>query len=242
MERVDLNLAHFNRQGAQTTYLSAKSENEYDKGEATSDYLGFFGFGSGTDTGKSCPEVLKGYINFDFSCLDDGASTVYAEFISVLQDLKRIGITPDFSDVRKFVREIYRSSTAPVSNLPDLIDTALHSVRTNAFKSNPSAPVYPVMITFSIRNGRRFLSFGIHEFDTAYQDIVKMFHAYPHEIWKEGKVPGFNWDFFTQLGARQHSISLLKAMKRQRFVTNWDETESVINKTIDGLDLFYTEI
>ena len=238
MKTVDLSIVHFSQQGFRSSYAFAiPPEGSYfDIGEHTSDFLGYFGFGSGRNQGSGYPKLLDSYVNFEFSCIDDDPGAIYPEFIAVLQDLSRLGITPDINGVKEFVKEIFRVSGVFSDTLDGAIETALSYITKDA------GTVYPVLVTFSIRNGARFLSFGVRNYDGATYRIRNRFAAYPHLIWTNGDMPFANWKYYTQLGGYDHTKSILSTMRRHKFVDDWEEMNTVLTKSIESVNRFYSKI
>lgn len=248
MKRVDLNLAYFSHQGFRTTFLSALGSEPFRVSEPTSDFLAFFGFGSGLGFGveekSGSPDFLDDFVNFELPCVDqEGVTvfTVYQTLVEVLRGLRSAGVVVDAQSIKHIVTEIFRQEPVSWHSLQELIQASV----TAHSPPLPNAVEARGMVTFSVKNGVRYLSFGIHAHDSALDMRERLRHVYfaeyPHPIWVRD-APGFNWDYYTQLGGYEHAVSILKTMLRHKFVTDWDECSEILNKTIAALDRFYSAV
>jgi hypothetical protein len=205
---------------------------EFKVGEPTFDYLAFFGFGSGRFLGPEPPSYLKPFINFDFPSVDDDDYDVfglYRAFIQKLIDLKALGVYPDFHGIKEFIVEIFRllDTDTPLS-MQSFFDIALavYDIELENYRYNT-----PGLVTYSIYEGKRHLSFGVHTVGTLVKENQK-------DVWLE--VPhGFNWDYYSQLGESQHAVWMLKTMIRHPFVSDWEPCKQALEKMIRALEIFF---
>jgi hypothetical protein len=232
MERVDLNYVRLSHQGFRDSFISATGDVAFELGEPTSDYLAFFGFGSGRFQGPNPPAYLKTFINFDFPSVDDDdydVFSLYRAFIKKLIDLKALGVYPDFQGIKEFIVEIFRllDTTAPLS-MESFFDIAraVYDSDLKAYDYNTQA-----LVAFSVYEGKRHLSFGVNF-------VGSLTDHHKKDTWIE--VPhGFNWNYYSQLGESQHAIWLLKAMLRHKFVSDWVPCEQALKKMIRALEIFF---
>lgn len=244
MELVDLTYVNTSIHADSRSFMSAASTtgDVFILGEHTSDFLSYFGFGSGDEFVPNIPLSLEHFVMFDFPCPDEIADPMEDYCPSKMSFIKGMAnvqetlsfiykacssnyISLEQQGLKHFVTKMFHLMEVPVSF--DLIDRIV-----SQFPEIPGTPK-PVMTVIVIHNGKRFIYLGVPPIDLTQEQVDR------YSVWRDGNIPNFNHAYFTQLGDFNHTNSILHSMLRHKFVDNWEPCKKVLEKTIKSLPLVH---
>lgn len=249
MQNVDLSFSCFMGSDFRETYLFAHFPDGGDwvVGEPTSDFLGFFGFGSGNYRVKygDPPDWAKEFQCFEFPSYDalfrertdmpimkaqGEIMLMYLEMLSTLlrwyKDVHHILI--EIGEIRSFLRRI---QSAIGSNFSDSIFESVILEFTKLLHSN--SPLYRVgrgLVEYGIKpNGDGYLAFG----------GPKVGEDSPHPELRSFSVcdlKRYDFTHSTQLGWIDHMKGILNTLKRHHFTKTVNEQQEMLDNILSKVD------
>lgn len=243
---IELTLASFNASDVRETYLFAHFLGDHEKtvGEPTSDYLCFFGFGSGINglPEGHPPAWANDYLCFEFPSYETmlqerrslpavkAQGQVMSDYIEMLSNVLRWykdkhHIVLEIGEIRSFLRRV---QTAIGSKFSDSIMDGIVREFGELMRSN--SPMYRprnAMVVYGVKaDGTGYLALGGPnvEVDSSLDPRLKAFRVYDH--------PDYHWTLSTQLGGTQHSIGILEAMRRHHFTLTKEKQDSMISNIL----------
>lgn len=218
-----LTFARIVKGGVAENYLFAHMAEPMRRGERTSDFLAFFGFGSGNYNGHIVGKELEGNIMLLFPVEDN-----YTRDTSLLQHLfdtlgHEFYIEP--ADIQKgylFLAAAHgKHYTKNLSLIESIgVDTKQH--------------IHPMFAYGAHQDGSRFFGVGLHSALAEHEYIrsfIKHFHikAYPIQDF-----PYFDWGTWTGLANSQHARGVYGAMRNLHFMASSHEEQNNIIAKIEA--------
>lgn len=246
MQNVDLSFSCFMGSDFRETYLFAHFPDGGDLiiGEPTSDYLGFFGFGSGIyglHRGQP-PKWASEYVCFEFPSYDElfreraemplmkaqgEIMFLYIEMLSsILTWYKNYhNILIEIGEVRSFLRRVQSAIGSKFS------DSIFESVILEFGKLlHSNSPLYKVrrgLVEYGVhQNGDGYLAFGGPKVPMVLLEDERL---RPYTISEESR---YDWTHSTQLGWVDHMRGILETMKRHHFTKTVNEQQDMLNNIL----------
>lgn len=223
MRDVELSFAYFSSVGRQETVLFAHMKQLPVRGEATTDFLGFYGFYSGQRFGPAPPDWLKPYtlhetethLNPDLD-LDDSPDimeTIRAAkmrtFVNAVTHLQKVykiyaqdGQFLDYNEIYKYLNYCRVITNLPISN------AKLEQVASQ-FKREDATYV-PTMFCIRVSpQGNIYFAIGGPHLETRHGALQKEYTTM--------NSPHFDWDRTSQVGDGSHLAGILEGLNRRLY-------------------------
>lgn len=219
---VNLSFARLVQTNVSENYIFAKTEKPMKHGEITSDFLGFFGFGSGASTGRRMHDGLEHYHLLLFPVDKD-----YVKASSILQQLFDVMSHNYYfepADIQKgflFLAAAYNKSyTKNLSNIESLgLDVLMH--------------VHPLFSYGTDQEGNKFFAVGFDAPIMQHHHLVDYLERYGVKSYPISKFPFFNWDNWIGVSTSKNAQGIFGAMRRMHFMC---ETHDLQNTYISNLE------
>lgn len=210
-----LSFARIVKGGVAENYLFAHMSEPFRRGELTSDFLSFFGFGSGNFNGHIVNSELEDNIVLLFPVEDD-----YVRDSSLLLHLfdslgHEFYIEP--TDIQKgflFLAAAHgKDYTKNLANIESIgVDTKSH--------------IHPMFCFGAHQDGSRFFCVGLNNKLGSHEFIKSFIEHFKIDVYPIAKFPYFAWGSWTGLAHKQHARGIFGAMRNLHFMSNSHEEQN----------------
>lgn len=256
MQHVDLSLVSFMATKFTDTFMFADfpKGGDYVLGEPTSDFLGYFGFGSGmyaVERAKA-PSWAPEFLCFEFPSYDellaDPDASVpqviakHVELVCRVVDwyLVEHKILLDIGIVRKFFRRLGDIFQHQFSD--SVFDAIILQYDALTRSHRPRYHVADATVIYGVKtNGDGYIGIGGPSKDRNGNPVeqVPSFNELKDKViaYHIEDDPRFNWTHSTQLGNRQHMHDILQTMRRHHFTKTVKEQDAMLCNMINKVKL-----
>lgn len=201
--------------GVAENYLFAHMSEPMRKGEMTSDFLAFFGFGSGNFNGHIVTKELEDNMILHFPVENN-----YVRDASLLQHLfdllgheyylEPIDIQKGFLFLAAAHGKSYTKNLSLIESIG--VDTKPH--------------LHPLFAYGAHQDGRRFFAVGLTRQLEQHDAIQKFDKHFKIRVWPIQDFPLFNWKCWTGLSTAQHARGIFGAMRNLHFMASSHEVQN----------------
>lgn len=233
--------------------MFAHTNHEFERGEFTSDYLGYFGFGSGRYDGNQPPAFTQDWHLFKFPSIEslravhagnpNADTAIFVELLNLLRKLVAAyaahGWLLDYTDVNRFARYAQKLCKVDLSNYfyDKLREDWGYTVNTTKLQLAPCLLVVGVDHSYST-----YLAFGGPNLSTdgtpldggslnAPTDLTRTV-ASDNRFW--------NWNASSNIGDGNHALGIMRTMSRKTFMDCGAEVQAEkLGGLIERVGTFY---
>lgn len=202
-------------------YLFALSPEPFRRGEMTSDFLAFFGFGSGRESGRIVNQEMENNDLIVFSYSDD-----YTRDSSMLLHLLDTLGHEFYFEPSDVLNAFYYLA---VTHGKDYT-ASLSSIVPVGRETKPH--LHPLLVIGSHMDGRKFFAIGFNRSLKGHHFIQKFVKQFGFEHHPIEHFPFFDWKSWTGVSNKQHLRGLCNAMKQVHFMA---ESREVQNQFIEAI-------
>ena len=210
-----LSFARITKGGVSENYMFADMSEPMRRGERTSDFLAFFGFGSGNFNGHIVNQELEGNVMLLFPIKDN-----YVRDTSLLQHLfdtlgHEFYIEPN--DIQKGYLSLAAIHGKDYTKNLALIESIGHDVKPH---------LHPMYAIGAHQNGERYFGVGLHHSLADHQYIKDFTKAFGIKAYPIQDFPYFNWNTWTGIANAQHARGIFGAMRGLHFMSSSIEVQN----------------
>lgn len=224
---VDITFANFTSGTRHDSFLFAFPERDFERGEPTSDYLSFFGFGSGFLEGADKPNWLSPFWLFELPSIvvaddeidrkDRGVKCIM-DYKDRLREIATFyetkGIQLDREVIKRLFTTLTRMLDTPVTTWT--LDTLTAAVLPTAYIDQKHYTFANTLLVAGVnRNNEFYLQLGL-----PFVEGIAQFNCYPLAGEKDRQV--HNWKYASNVGGDHHTIEMIYALNRRKFTESHD--------------------